>query len=77
MNAEADILEQADAAFAEVLVEALDIREHEPAITPNGWLVIPWCWRAISSLTSINCAMFTREHCCMMPGKLACLMRCC
>ncbi len=29
MNAEADILEQADGAFAEALVEALDIREHE------------------------------------------------
>ena len=29
MNAEADILEQADADFAEALAEALDIREHE------------------------------------------------
>jgi putative nucleotidyltransferase with HDIG domain len=29
MNAEAEILERADAAFAEALVEALDIREHE------------------------------------------------
>ncbi|MDP4029731.1 MAG: HD domain-containing phosphohydrolase [Gallionella sp.] len=29
MNVEADILERADAAFAEALVEALDIREHE------------------------------------------------
>jgi len=29
MNAEADILERADASFAEALVEALDIREHE------------------------------------------------
>ncbi|CAG0938657.1 putative cyclic di-GMP phosphodiesterase [Gallionellaceae bacterium] len=29
MNAEADTLERADAAFAEALVEALDIREHE------------------------------------------------
>ncbi len=29
MNAEADILERADAAFAEALVEASDIREHE------------------------------------------------
>jgi response regulator RpfG family c-di-GMP phosphodiesterase len=29
MNAEADVLERADAAFAEALVEALDIREHE------------------------------------------------
>ncbi|MFZ2300933.1 MAG: HD-GYP domain-containing protein [Gallionella sp.] len=29
MNAETDILEQADAAFAEALAEALDIREHE------------------------------------------------
>lgn len=29
MNAEADVLEQADAAFAEALAEALDIREHE------------------------------------------------
>ena len=29
MNAEADILERADAAFAEALAEALDIREHE------------------------------------------------
>lgn len=29
MNAKADILEQADAAFAEALADALDIREHE------------------------------------------------
>lgn len=29
MNAEADIWERADAAFAEALAEALDIREHE------------------------------------------------
>ena len=29
MNAEADILERANAAFAEALAEALDIREHE------------------------------------------------
>jgi len=29
MNAETDILERADAAFAETLAEALDIREHE------------------------------------------------
>ncbi|HEU0233501.1 MAG TPA: HD-GYP domain-containing protein [Gallionella sp.] len=29
MNAEADVLERADAAFAEALAEALDIREHE------------------------------------------------
>ena len=29
MNAETDVLEQADAAFAEALAEALDIREHE------------------------------------------------
>jgi len=29
MNMETDILEQADAAFAEALAEALDIREHE------------------------------------------------
>ncbi|MHB1098387.1 MAG: HD-GYP domain-containing protein [Burkholderiales bacterium] len=29
MNVETDVLEQADAAFAEALVEALDIREHE------------------------------------------------
>jgi len=29
MNAETDILEQADSAFAEALVETLDIREHE------------------------------------------------
>lgn len=29
MNVEADILERADGAFAEALVEALDIREHE------------------------------------------------
>ena len=29
MNAETDILERADGAFAEALVEALDIREHE------------------------------------------------
>ena len=29
MNAEADVLERADAAFAEALVEALYIREHE------------------------------------------------
>ncbi|MFZ2525241.1 MAG: HD-GYP domain-containing protein [Candidatus Ferrigenium altingense] len=29
MNIETDILEQADAAFAEALAEALDIREHE------------------------------------------------
>lgn len=29
MNAEADVLERADAAFAEALVEVLDIREHE------------------------------------------------
>ena len=29
MNVEADILERADAAFAEALAEALDIREHE------------------------------------------------
>lgn len=29
MNAEADALEQADAAFAEALAETLDIREHE------------------------------------------------
>ena len=29
MNAAADVLERADAAFAEALVEALDIREHE------------------------------------------------
>lgn len=29
MNSEADVLERADAAFAEALVEALDIREHE------------------------------------------------
>lgn len=29
MNVEADVLERADAAFAEALVEALDIREHE------------------------------------------------
>lgn len=29
MKVEADILERADAAFAEALVEALDIREHE------------------------------------------------
>ncbi len=29
MNAEADILERADATFAEALAEALDIREHE------------------------------------------------
>src|SRR3989338_692927 len=29
MNIEADVLEQADAAFAEALAEALDIREHE------------------------------------------------
>ncbi|OGS93918.1 MAG: response regulator [Gallionellales bacterium RIFCSPLOWO2_12_FULL_57_18] len=29
MNIEADILERADAAFAEALAEALDIREHE------------------------------------------------
>lgn len=29
MNAEADILERADAAFAEALADALDIREHE------------------------------------------------
>ena len=29
MNAEADALERADAAFAEALAEALDIREHE------------------------------------------------
>lgn len=29
MKAEADILERADAAFAEALAEALDIREHE------------------------------------------------
>lgn len=29
MNAEADVLEHADAAFAEALTEALDIREHE------------------------------------------------
>lgn len=29
MNIEADVLERADAAFAEALVEALDIREHE------------------------------------------------
>lgn len=29
MNAESDILERADAAFAEALAEALDIREHE------------------------------------------------
>lgn len=29
MNAETDILERADAAFAEALAEALDIREHE------------------------------------------------
>lgn len=29
MNVEADILEQADATFAEALAEALDIREHE------------------------------------------------
>lgn len=29
MNAEADSLERADAAFAEALAEALDIREHE------------------------------------------------
>lgn len=29
MNAEADILERADAAFVEALAEALDIREHE------------------------------------------------
>ncbi|HEU0282486.1 MAG TPA: hypothetical protein VFQ99_01785, partial [Gallionella sp.] len=29
MNIEIDVLEQADAAFAEALVEALDIREHE------------------------------------------------
>lgn len=29
MNREADVLELADAAFAETLVEALDIREHE------------------------------------------------
>lgn len=29
MNAEADVVERADAAFAEALAEALDIREHE------------------------------------------------
>ena len=29
MNAEADVLERADASFAEALAEALDIREHE------------------------------------------------
>lgn len=29
MNAEADVLERADAAFAEAFAEALDIREHE------------------------------------------------
>lgn len=29
MNSEADVLERADAAFAEALAEALDIREHE------------------------------------------------
>lgn len=29
MNAEADVLQRADAAFAEALAEALDIREHE------------------------------------------------
>lgn len=29
MNSEADILERADAAFAEALAEALDLREHE------------------------------------------------
>ena len=29
MNAEADVLERADAAFAEALAEALDMREHE------------------------------------------------
>ncbi len=29
MNTEADVLEQADTAFAEALAEALDIREHE------------------------------------------------
>lgn len=29
MNAETDVLERADAAFAEALAEALDIREHE------------------------------------------------
>ena len=32
MNAEADILERADAAFAEALAEALDIREHETGL---------------------------------------------
>src|SRR3989338_6672908 len=30
MNAESDVLERADAAFAEALAETLDIREHEP-----------------------------------------------
>lgn len=29
MNAEADVLERADAAFAEALAEALDVSEHE------------------------------------------------
>ena len=32
MNVEADILERADAAFAEALAEALDIREHETGL---------------------------------------------
>ena len=32
MNAEADILERANAAFAEALAEALDIREHETGL---------------------------------------------
>jgi Response regulator containing a CheY-like receiver domain and an HD-GYP domain len=29
VNSETDVLERADTAFAEALVEALDIREHE------------------------------------------------
>ena len=29
MNAESDVLERADATFAEALAEALDMREHE------------------------------------------------
>lgn len=64
MNAEADVLERADAAFAEALAEALDIREHETSAHSKRVACHTLVLAHRFTLAPINCARFTGMPCC-------------
>ncbi|MBI5438140.1 MAG: hypothetical protein HY936_04205, partial [Nitrosomonadales bacterium] len=57
MNAEADVLERADAAFAEALAGALDIREHETGMHSKLVLLLAIYFGVVSLISGMDFAL--------------------